>query len=102
TPRIPSFVREVKACGALAESFGEIFAGVRPFASDYLRMTSTAGVVPFEFLGKSNVYAMGLNGQDATAGATVLYSPQYVVGGGAYRSTLSVVNLENAAGAVTF
>ena len=59
-------------------------------------------MVPFELSGKSGQFVHGLNGQDATAGATTLYSPQYVVGGNAYRSTLSVINLDAMPGAVTF
>ena len=40
-----------------------------------------------------------MKGQDGNGGGTVLYSPQYVVGGG-YRTTLSIVNLGSVAGTV--
>jgi hypothetical protein len=43
----------------------------------------------------------GLNGQDAEGGATILYSPQYAVGGGDWWTALSIVNLEDRSGVVT-
>ena len=42
-----------------------------------------------------------LSGQDITAGGTTLYSPQYVFDS-AYRTTLSVINLDSVPGVVTF
>ena len=65
-------------------------------------MTSTVGAVPFEYLGKSGKFLSGLNGQPTSSAGTTLYSPQYVVGGTTYRTTLSVVNLESTSGTVTF
>jgi hypothetical protein len=59
-------------------------------------------VVPFAYLGKGDVYVQGLNGQDATGGAAKLYSPQYAVGGTAWRTSLSVVNLDAKSGTVAF
>jgi subtilisin family serine protease len=95
--------RSVSSNGAVAEFITDLFPGVTPVGSDYLRVSSnsTMGVVPFEWLGKTGLYVEGLNGQDATGGATTLYCPQYVVGPG-YRTTLSVVNLDSVAGIVTF
>jgi hypothetical protein len=102
TLRNPAVVREVKANGAIAESFTDLFPGVTREGSDYIRVTSDRGVVPFEYLGKTAQYVHGLNGQDATGGDKILYSPQYVVGGNEYRSTLSIVNLDSIAGQVMF
>ncbi len=79
-----------------------LFPGIEAEASYYVRATSDTAVVPFEYLGKAGNFVEGVNGQDATAGSTVLYSPQYVVGGGVFRTTLSVVNLEGVGGTVTF
>jgi hypothetical protein len=93
-------VRKVEKNGAVAESFNELFPGVPANASDYIRGTSTTGVVTFEYLGKTEQYVEGLNGQDGNTGATILYSPQYVVGGG-FRTTLSIVNVEGVSGTVT-
>jgi hypothetical protein len=55
----------------------------------------------YEYMGKKPKYVYGLNGQDVQKGGTVLYGPQYAVGGNQYRTTLSVVNLEDTAGMVT-
>jgi hypothetical protein len=70
--------------------------------SDYVKAVSDRGTVLFEYLGKPSQYVEGLNGQDADGGGTVLYSPQYAVGGGDWWTALSVVNLENRSGVVTF
>jgi hypothetical protein len=94
--------RTISANGGVAEFASALFPGVQPGGSDYIRVTSDNGVVPFEFLGKQGQYVEGLNGQDANAGGTTLFSPQYVVGGTVWRTTLSVVNLEQSAGNVTF
>jgi hypothetical protein len=93
--------RSINRSGAVAESFTDLFPGFTPVANDYVLVSADRGVVPFEYLGKTGQYVEGLNGQDATTGATTLYSPQYVVGPG-WRTTLSVVNLESTAGTVTF
>jgi hypothetical protein len=95
------FVRTINRSGAVAESFTDLFPGITPVATDYILVSADRGVVPFEYLGKTGQYVEGLNGQDATAGATTLYSPQYATGPG-WRSTLSIVNLESSAGTVTF
>jgi hypothetical protein len=99
-PRSEGVLRKVNPNGTVAESFSDLFPGVTPDAYDYIRATSTRGVVPFEYLGKTDQYVEGLNGQDANTGATTLYSPQYVVGGG-YQTMLSLVNLESLPRMVT-
>jgi hypothetical protein len=86
--------------GTMAEMVADLFPGVISSGSDYVRVQSTAGVVPFELFGKANQYLQGLNGQDPTQGASILYSPQYAVGG-SYRSALSIVNLDSTPGEVT-
>jgi hypothetical protein len=91
----------IAAKGVLAAFLHELFPDRRAHDSDYVRVTSTRGVVPFEYIGKPDVYVAGINGQDSNAGGTVLYSPQYVIGGGQYRTTLSIVNLDSTAGTVT-
>ena len=102
TQRAAAVSRSVNGNGAVAELFTDLFPGVTPVGSDYIRVSSSSGVVPFEYLGRTGLYVEGLNGQDATGGATTLYCPQYVVGP-VYRTTLSVVNLDSfAAGTVTF
>src|SRR5207247_8607851 len=66
------------------------------------KATASKPVVPFEDLGKPGQYARGLNGQNAAAGASTLYAPQYAVGGNLIRTSLSVVSLDTAPGTVTF
>lgn len=102
TPRVPAIHRNVAANGALAETFAQLFPDVTPDDSDYIRATSTQSVVPLEFLGKPLVYVEALNGQDLQGGATTLHSPQYAVGGGDWRTSVSIVNLDSSPGSVTF
>jgi hypothetical protein len=64
-------------------------------------VTAGSGVVAYEHLGRSGVYGEGLSGQDTAAGSAILYSPQYAAGG-AWRSTISVVNVDSVGGTVTF
>ena len=78
----------------------KLFPGIEPAGSDYIRITATNGVLPFELLGKGDEYVEGLYGQDAYAGAATLYSPHYAAGDGDYRSTLSIVNLGSTGGTV--
>jgi hypothetical protein len=94
--------RTIAANGTMGESVTQLFSGVTPELSDYVRARATLGVVAFEYLGRNARFVQGLNGQGAASGATALYSPQYVLGGQALTSTLSVVNLDDTSGAVTF
>jgi glucose/arabinose dehydrogenase len=88
--------RSVAGFGSLAESVAGLFPGVTPESSDYIQATSDQGLASFEYI-RGNGDTHGLNGQDASAGATVLYAPQYVAGGG-YRSTVSVINIDPTRG----
>jgi hypothetical protein len=93
--------RMIDGNGALAvDLYGELFHGLESDPSDYVRIHSTKGVVPFELMQKSTGDVSSLAAQDATAGGTTLYSPQYVVGG-PWRTSLSVVNLDIRAGLIT-
>jgi hypothetical protein len=102
TPRIPGAARNLSPNGAVAEFFTDLFPGIVPAGSDYVRVNSTSGkgVVPLEFFGKPGLYVAGLNGQDIADSAVTLYCPQYVIGPG-YRTALSVINLDAAAGTVS-
>ena len=87
--------------GALvADLYNDIFSGVDPDPTDYVSITSTQGVQPFELMQQSVGDISILGGQDVTAGGTTLYSPQYVVGD-SNRTNLTVVNLDNVPGMVT-
>ena len=91
--------RTVNANGVLAETLTDLFPGANPTSNDYVRAFSDAGVTPFQLMGKEHQYLKALNGQDLYSGATTLYSPQYVVGGG-YQTTLSITNLDKVEGSL--
>ena len=93
-------VRTVNPLGSVAESMPSLFPDVAPNATDYIRVVSDANVVPFQLLGEVSQDIEGLNGLDVGTGATMLYCPQYAVGG-AYRSTLSITNLDGSDGTLT-
>lgn len=90
----------IKPNGALvADLFTDIFPGITPIASDYVRAGADAGVRPFQVLRQKGGDISILAGQDLTAGETRLFSPQYVLGG-PYRTSLSVINLDAREGTV--
>jgi glucose/arabinose dehydrogenase len=93
--------RTVAGRGLFAGSLEELFPGSAVEGSDYVRVTSTHGVVPATIVVEPGRSARALNGIDASAGGVVLHSPQYAVGGG-YRSVLNVVNLDTDPGEATF
>jgi hypothetical protein len=96
-----SVTRIVPPNGALAaDAFNDLFTGLTPSASDYIRVTAGAGAQPFETIGKPGQDMAMLAGLDCNGTGGTLYSPQYVVGG-PWRSTLSIINLDSAPGTVT-
>ncbi len=78
----------------------DIFPAVASDPSDYVRVTSSNGLIPYEYFGNVSKDLAVLAGQDLKGGATTLYSPQYAVGG-PWNSTLSIVNLDPTPGTVT-
>jgi hypothetical protein len=93
-PRAAAEVRSIPPRGALIGDLSEWFA-VAPAAGDYLRVLANPGVVPFALLGVPHRHWRGLNGIDLSEAATRLYAPQFVTGGGTWRTTLSLVNMED-------
>ncbi len=86
---------EIKANGALtADIYADLFRQDVVDPSDYLRVTTSRGVVPFEVLAEEGKDIRVLSGEDATRGSSELYSPQYVAGG-PWQSKISVINLES-------
>lgn len=97
-----SVTRTVSGNGAVVgDLYADLFAGVAPSATDYVRVTSSRGVQAFASLRRGSGDNEAFSGLDGSAGATTLYSPQYAVGG-PWRSALSVVNLDTLDGVVTF
>jgi hypothetical protein len=96
-----SATRMIPANGALvADVFSDLFSGVTPVASDYIRVRSSKGVMPFEMMGKPGQDMAMLSGVGMNSGGSVLYSPQYVVGG-PWRSTLCMINLDSVPGSLS-
>ena len=100
TARAPAILRLLAARGALIETVAGLFPGIEPDGSEYLRVHTSQGTVACALMGSAGRYLKVLGGQDLGAGATTLYSPQYVVGGD-WRSDLSIINLDGEAGSVT-
>ncbi|NWG11991.1 MAG: SBBP repeat-containing protein [Acidobacteria bacterium] len=97
---LASAVRTLGTNGLLSDTVTALFPGVPMDMSMHVRgKTAGLGVVPFEFFGKAGKYVQGMNGQDVTAGAKTVYSPQYVVGG-PWRTALSIVNYEAVRGTI--
>jgi hypothetical protein len=90
--------RVISSNGALtADLFSDLFTGANPDAGDYVRVHSSKGLKSFQVMRQKSGDIAALSGQDAAAGGTTVYSPQYVVGGN-YRTSLSIINLDSRAG----
>jgi hypothetical protein len=97
-----STVRTIDAQGTfIADTMAEIFPGADLSGSEYISVIAGQGVVPCELLSRTSQYVQVLDGQPVSDGATALFSPQYVVGG-PWHTTLSVVNLDQEEGTVSF
>jgi hypothetical protein len=93
--------RQLAGNAILKEMLDDLFSQVVPEEGDYVCAAADAKVAPFEYMGRKPNYVYGLNGHPVESGSTVLYAPQYATGGGVYRTTLSVVNLDETDGWVT-
>lgn len=93
--------RTINSDGLLVEFVEDLFPGITPDFSDYIRVDSDQPVAPFEYMGRSSGDVAGLNGQDSRAGSTSLYSAQYAAGPG-WETTISVVNLSQNSGSIRF
>jgi hypothetical protein len=94
--------RTIASHGMLSAGVSEIFAGAAPDATDYVLASSSTAVVAYESFGDSAQDVAALNARDAGTSESILYSPQYVVGGPSMRSMLSVINLDPGPGTVRF
>jgi hypothetical protein len=81
-------------------NFAELFPAEPLVESDYLRVSAGQGVDTLELFGKKDFYMAALSGQDTSAGASLLYCPQYATGG-SWQTQLSIINLDAVPGAVT-
>ncbi len=92
--------RSVDPSGTLLESAAELFPGAALDPQEYFQVLSAQGLVSFEFLSRAGFDPWDVSGQDASAGSSELFSPQYVVGG-SYLTRFSVVNLDSGPGNLT-
>ncbi len=83
-----------------ADLYSDLFPGVIPSFFDYVRVSSDKGLIAYEYFGGNGKDFATLAGQDTAAGASTLYSPQYVEGG-PWQTTISVVNLGTTGGNVS-
>jgi hypothetical protein len=96
-----SFQTDIPGFGTYsADLQSGIFQGVAIAPTDYLNVTSSVPLLPYEAFGNVSKDISIVAGQDVSAGATTLYVPQYAVGG-PENSLLSIVNLDSASGNVT-
>ena len=94
--------RMISAYGSLtADLFNDLFVGIAPVASDFVRVHSDMGVESFQVMRQDSGDIAMLPGMDLTTGSTTLYSPQYATGA-PWRTTLSIVNLDSEVGMLMF
>ncbi len=94
-----SVARSINAYGSLtADLFEDLFPGIEPDATDYVRVSSEKPVQSFQVMRQKSGDIATLSGQDLSTGATSLYSPQYAWGG-PWRTSLSILNLDSVSGA---
>ncbi len=81
--------------------YRDLFNGMTPDSTDYIRVTSSQGLEAFLMAQQGTADISFIPAQDATEGAPTVYSPQYLFNRN-YRTSLSVVNLDSTAGSVRF
>lgn len=92
-----SLAATIPSKGRYSRPIAGMFPAAMVNAGGYLRISSTQGLAGIEFFGLPNATVAALNPIEIAGGARVLYSPQYVAAGSTWKSTLTLVNLEDAA-----
>jgi hypothetical protein len=90
-----SATRTLNAHGALLVNFAELFPGIAPNASSYVRVSSNNPLRVLQLFGNKQDNLAMLDGQDAGSQAKILYSPYYIIGG-SWIATVSIINLDSA------
>jgi hypothetical protein len=80
--------------------YAELFKGITPNSSDYVRVSADSGVEPFQVIQQGTADISFLRGQDLNSAASRIYLPRYVYDKG-YRTDISVVNMDGEIGNVT-
>ncbi len=101
-PRVSLPPQTVKGNGAIiADAFSDLFKGITPDPTDYIRAHANGGVHPFELMQKAVGDVSTLPGQNIASGGTTLYAPQYVLGD-IYETSLSIINMDSRPGMVQY
>jgi hypothetical protein len=82
---------QIPANGRFSEKTETLFPGV---SSGYVTVKANTGIVGAEFFGLAGSDLSALNALDGSAGAQTLYTPQFAAGGGVWRSSLTLINME--------
>jgi hypothetical protein len=85
---------QIPANGRYAGRVDSLFSGA---PGGYVAVSANPSVIGSEFFGSPSTDISALSAFDATAGAKELYAPQFAAGGGVWRSSLTLINLESAA-----
>lgn len=82
--------------GRFSNVVSNMFSSSLIGAGGYLSVNSSLGLAATEVFGVADVYTAALNAVETSGGARELFSPQYVVEGGVWKTTLTLINLESS------
>jgi hypothetical protein len=82
---------QIPVNGRFAAKTETLFPGV---SSGYVTVKTSAGIAGTEFFGAAGSDPSALNGLDGSAGGKTIYTPQFAAGGGVWRSSLTLINME--------
>ncbi len=83
--------------GRYAGPLTGLFAAADIAAAGWLRVSSDQPLAGSELIGTAESFLLALNPIDPAEGSQVAYSAQYAAGGGTYKTTLTLINLQNVA-----
>jgi hypothetical protein len=92
--------RLIDSHGLMIESLAGLFTGTAPDSSGYLLVASDKALIHVELLGGPAGKARMIDALDPSSGGIALYAPLYGHGD-AWKSSISIVNLDSTGGEVT-
>lgn len=92
---------QIPANGRYAGRSETLFPSSLTDAGGYLKVSASGGIVAEESIDSSGDEVSTLGGIDVSGGGLQLYSPQFAAGGNTWRSTLTLINLENSPTSLT-
>jgi len=81
----------------IEELYADIFAGIAPDTTDYIRISTSDGIIPFLLMQHETVDISLTYGQDISAAWTNAFIPRYIYDRD-NQTTLSIVNMDSTAG----